>query len=274
MRGLVFSVVVAASVALAQNQQPDEGWEGLPTSPGAQPPPPLPVPPAVLVAPAPAPVTTLMPDELRARLRAREEPNRVSMFGAPALGQWKRGQALALGFPFFQLRAAIGLLENLDVGLGFDSFYLLLNEVRLLVKYGFGKGPGFSVAASVEGGAAFFQQRASAETRGTRWITGRRNFNLSPGVIVSYQASSLRAARLFVEVRYLLAIDTEPFATRPLEGVPATVVLGHNVLTKFGAELPLSERTSFVFSLGLDGHLRPVDSPVMPNIAVGLVTGF
>ncbi|MBE2251586.1 MAG: hypothetical protein IAE78_18735, partial [Myxococcus sp.] len=214
------------------------------------------------------------PSDVRQRLRPREEPNSVSMFGAPALGQWKRGQAFVLGFPFFQLRASIGLLDNLDVGVGLDSFYLLMNEVRLLVKYGFGKGTGVTFAVSFEGGAAFFNQRASKETRGTRWISGRRNFNFAPGAILSYQAASLRAARLFVDLRYMLTVDTEPFASTPLQGVPASYLLGHNVLTRVGAELPLSERTSFLFSLGLDVHLRPDDSPVMPTVSVGLVTGL
>ena len=98
--------------------------------------------------------------------------------------------------------------------------------------------------------------------------------NFAPGAILSYQAASLRAARLFVDLRYMLTVDTEPFATTPLQGVPASFLLGHNVLTKVGAELPLSERTSFLFSLGLDVHLRPDDSPVMPSVSVGLVTGF
>jgi hypothetical protein len=149
-----------------------------------------------------------------------------------------------------------------------------MNEVRLLAKYGFGKGPGFNVALAFEGGVAFFNARASKEVRGTRWISGRRNFNFAPGVVLSYQGPQLRAARLFVDVRYMLTIDTEPFATTPLQGVPSSFLLGHNVLTKVGAELPLSERTSFLFSLGLDLHLRADDSPVMPTVAVGLVTGF
>lgn len=281
MLGLAAAVWGVGALA----QSPDEDWQPLPNapavpapSPPSPPPPPLPtpgplVPPGAMVTqPRPSPPPPVQ--DVRQRLGAREQPNTVSMFGAPALGQWKRGQAFVLGFPLFQLRASIGLLENLDVGVGYDSFYLLMNEVRLLVKYGFGKGPGVSVALSFEGGGAFFSQRAAREQRSSRWITGRRNFNLAPGVVVSYQAASLRAARLFIDLRYMLAVDTEPFAEVPLQGVPATLTLGHNMLTKVGAELPLSERTAFLFSLGLDVHLRPNDSPVMPTVAVGLITGF
>ncbi|MER2564882.1 MAG: hypothetical protein ABTQ32_29430 [Myxococcaceae bacterium] len=280
MRRALLTLTLLSSLAFGQTQ-PDDEWQSLPNAPKPAPPPPIlppPPPPAPSaiepLRPAPPPTTTSISPELRARLRAREQPNTVSMFGAPALGQWKRGQAFVLGFPVFQLRASIGVLEDLDLGVGYDSFYLLMNEVRLLVKYGFGKGPGVNVALAFEGGGAFFNQRASKETRGTRWISGRRNFNFAPGLILSYQGPSLRAARLFADVRYMLTIDTEPFATTPLQGVPATFLLGHNILTKFGAELPLSERTSFLFSLGLDVHLRPDDSPVMPSVAVGLITGF
>lgn len=276
IRALLFTSLLAPLLGWAQTSPEDE-WKAPPNAaqpaptpaPAVVPAPPLP-PPTVVTVPTPQPTI----GEVRARLRPREEPNSVSMFGAPALGQWKRGQAFVLGFPFFQLRASIGLLENLDVGVGYDSFYLLMHDLRLLVKYGFGKGPGFSVALAFEGGPAFFNQRASREQRGPRWITGRRNWNFAPGVILSYQGESLRAARLFVDLRYMLTIDTEPFAETPLQGVPPTFTVGHNVLTKVGAELPLSERTSFLFSLGLDVHLRPNDSAVMPSVAVGLVTGL
>lgn len=277
LRTLALVMVLAQGRGWAQST-PDEDWQPLPNAPA-----PTVVPAAPLVPPPPPPQADvsasavpgrLSPEALRTRLRPREEPNTVSMFGAPSLGQWKRGQAFTLGFPFFQLRASLGLLDNLDVGIGFDSFYLLLNEVRLLARYGFGKGTGVTFAFVFEGGAAFFNQRASREVRGTRWISGRRNFNFVPGVVLSYQGSALRAARLHVDLRYMLTVDTEPFAMTPLEGVPASFIIGHNVLLKVGAELPLSERTSFLFSLGLDLHFRRDDSPAMPTVAIGVITGF
>ncbi len=196
------------------------------------------------------------------------------MFGAPMLGQWKRGQAFLLGFPLLQLRASLGLAEVLDLGLGFDSFYGTMNEPLLTVKVGGLRAGGWSFAASLEAGWAFFTTRASREVRGARWITGQRNGNLSPGVLVSYQGTHPRAARLFIELRYTLAFDLEPYSTSPLSGVPPPFILGHDLGARVGAELPLSARTSFVFSLGLMVHTRAEDSPVMPSAAVGVVTGL
>ena len=66
----------------------------------------------------------------------------------------------------------------------------------------------------------------------TRWLTGRRNINVIPSLVVSYQGDKPRAARLFFDLRYLLALDTEPYATDPLTGVPPAVVPGHNVILK------------------------------------------
>ena len=208
------------------------------------------------------------------RQRVPDVPNRVSMFGAPALGQWKRGQSLVLGFPILSLRLSIGVLERLDVGVGFDSFYGSMNAPKVHAKFELGGSETVRVAVGFDGGLAFFSQRAAREIRGARWITGYRNYNLSPGLILSYQAPSPRAARLYLDLRYLLTFDTEPFATDPLNGVPSSVALGHNVLVRGGAEMPLSERTSFVFGLGLDIHGRSNDSRVMPSIALGLVTGL
>jgi hypothetical protein len=282
-RSLVVAFVLPLS-AFAQTQPEDE-WTPLPgsappTSPAPLPTPSLPPPPAASPPPltpppgvVPPPMTPA-PADLRVRLRPREAPNQVSMFGAPALGQWKRGQAFVLGFPFIQLKAAIGVLDDLDVGLAYETFYLMHHEVRGTVKYGFGKGPGWSFAVAFEGGGAFFNTRANREMRGTRWLTGRRNFNFAPGVILSYQGSTLRAARLFLDLRYMLTVDTEPFAMTPLQGVPATFLLGHNALARAGGEFPLSERTSFLFSFGLDLHFRPDDAPAMVNVAIGLVTGL
>lgn len=262
----VIVVGVLTSLSVWAQGAPDEGWL---KAPPVQSQPPTPVAEPLLPRP-PAPVwPTAM-----SRPRIVETPNRVSMFGAPALGQWQRGQSLVLGFPLLSVRLSLGVLEALDVGLGFDSFYGAMNEPKLGAKYQLGQGERWSAAASLEAGVAFFNQRAAREFRGPRWITGHRNFNLAPGLIVTYQAPPARAARLFFEARYLLAFDTEPFATDPLGGVPAAVKLGHNVVVRAGAELPLSERTSFVFGLGLDVHGRAEDAALMPGISLGLVTGL
>jgi hypothetical protein len=203
-----------------------------------------------------------------------EEPNTVSMMGAPTLGQWGRGQLFVLGFPLLSVRVAFGLAPWFDFGVGFDTFYGTMNEPVGTLRLRLFQDDVWSLALSFEGGYAWFTQSAARENRGARWITGRRNINLSPAFVVSYRGASRRAARLFFEARYLMALDTEPVAQRPLGGVPPDVVVGHNGGLRGGAELPLSSKTSFVFRLGLDFHGRSEDSVAMPVCSVGLVTGI
>ena len=139
-------------------------------------------------------------------------------------------------------------------------------------KFGIFKKTNWSLAVSVEAMLALFGQRATQEVRGPRWLTGHRNYGGTLGGTLSYQSDSPRAARLFVDARYLLTYDTEVFAKEPLSGLPPPV--GHNILIHFGAEMPLSARTSFVFLLGLDIHGRSDDAVVMPVASLGLVTGI
>jgi hypothetical protein len=186
----------------------------------------------------------------------------------------KRGQSLVLGFPLLSVKFNIGVLDRLNVGVGFDSFYGAMNEPTVQAKYEVGNGERWRFAVGLEAGVAFFNQRAALENKGPRWITGQRNFNVAPGVVVSYQGENPRGARFFLDARYLLAFDTEPFATDPLNGVPSSLVLGHNAVVRGGAEIPLSERTSFVFCLGFDVHGRAEDARAMPHISLGLVTGL
>lgn len=232
------------------------------------PPPVLERPPAVSKrsssSHAPAPFT---------RVPAPQELNRVSIYGAPTLGTLNRGLGVSLGFPLVGLRAAIGAARSLDVGLGFDSFYGSMNEVRLLGKYLLHDDQSWSLAAAWEGGAAFFAQRPEAEGHGARWLTGRRNFNTELGLVMSYRGATPQSARLFLDVRYHLGIDTQPFAHDPLAGVPPDVQLGHNVPVRMGAEMPFSARASFLFVFGFEIHGREQDSRFMPVLAVGLVTG-
>ncbi|MCA2977561.1 MAG: hypothetical protein INH37_04700 [Myxococcaceae bacterium] len=269
------------SLALAQGQ-PDEEWQALPGSAPRPAPGPAAAPPLVAPPPVPLPPPTPAPSFPRApppaltglALRRREPPNQVSMFGAQPLGKLKRAQAFVLGFPFVQVKAALGVLDQFDVGLSYETLYLTHHEVRGTAKYGFAPSPGWWLALAFEAGGAVFNTRASREVQGARWLTGRRNFNFAPGFIVSFQGSTVRAARLFVDLRYVLAIDTEPFASTPLQAVPASFIAGHNAQARAGGEFPLSERTSFFFAFGLDLPFRPEDAPAMVNVAVGLVTGF
>ncbi len=250
----------------------DESWRRYPSD--APPPVQKETAPALLPPTSPPPPPPLPMVVRRAAPLVPEEANRVSMYGAPALGQWKRGLGLYIGFPLLGVRGAIGLTPQLDVGLGFDSFFGWMNEIRVHAKYQLYAGANWSAAVALEGGKAFFAQPPSAESNGARWLTGRRNWNIAPGVLVSYRGDSPRSARLFLDVRYNLALDTQPYQRDPLGGVPASVQLGHNVPIRFGAEMPFTSLTSFLFTLGFDLHGRVEDSNFMPVCAVGIVTSL
>ncbi|MFT3838550.1 MAG: hypothetical protein QM723_16350 [Myxococcaceae bacterium] len=284
--GLLGALLLSVS-ALAQEKKdptanPDEEWGQLPKSATpSQPPPPAPPPELPPREPLPVgPNNAPPPPPVAAGglhsgvTKPPEDPNRVSMFGAPTLKQWNRGETAYLGFPVLGIRLGIGLLDFLDVGVGFESFYGVMNEPIGFVKVGLVQSGHWTLAASVEGGYAWFGQKAQNEVHGPRWLTGRRNGNVSPGIIVSYQGDHPRAARLFLEARYLMTFDTEPFARDPLNGVPPSMIIGHNASLHVGAEMPLSPKTSFVFLLGLEGHFRDDDAPVMPVCSLGLVTGL
>ncbi len=252
----------------------DESWLRFPAEGGPRPrerelPPASVLPPTTPPPPPPLPMVVR-----RAAPLPPEEPNRVSMYGAPALGQWKRGLGLYIGFPLLGVRGSIGVTNSLDLGLAFDSFYGWMNEFRVHAKLQVFSGQNWSGAVALEAGKAFFAQPPSAESNGARWLTGRRNWNIAPGFILSYRGDSPRSARLFLDVRYNLALDTQPFQRDPLGGVPASVQLGHNVPVRFGAEMPFTSLTSFLFTLGFDLHGRVEDSNFMPVCAVGIVTSI
>ncbi len=285
----LMGALLLGGAALAQSpDQPEDEWNGIKPQPSAPAPsdtPPPPMPPTTSGEPSPSPVFAPPPPpagpgvlrprpEVVARVRPPEERNQVSMLGAPSLGAGKRGQMVLLGFPLLSIRALFGVSDRIDLGLGYDTYYFLMNEPRAVLRIGLVKGENWALSANVEGGYAFFAQRASRESRSARWLTGRRNINASAALIGSYQGSKPRDARVFFEGRYTLALDTEPYATDPLTGVPPAIVPGHNVSLKGGAELPLSSKTSFVFSFGFDIHGRAEDSVVMPGGSLGLVTSL
>jgi hypothetical protein len=80
--------------------------------------------------------------------------------------------------------------------------------------------------------------------------------------------------RFFARLEYLLALDLEPFITAPLQPPPPGLLAGHGVTATAGLEVPLSSRTAFLVSLGLQVHGRELDSRLMPEGSVGLVTSF
>lgn len=279
-RAVIFAALFALPAA-AQQTSPDDEWNAMPGDNKGQPPPAPSSSPGEAAPLTPRPVTpaaearpTTRPTMSGVVGRPVLEPNTISMFGARSLGFLNRGEMFYLGFPLLGIRLAMGLADRFDFGIGFDSFYGMMNEPIVMMRLNFFRGTNWSIGASLEGGWAFFTQRASVDLRGPRWLTGRRNGNLTPGVVFSYQGDHPRAARLFLSLQYLLTFDTEPYQKDPLGGVPASVQLGHNGLIRAGAEMPLSAKTSFVFLLGLDIHGRPEDSVVMPVCSVGLVTSI
>ncbi len=273
MRVIWLLSVTVGSFAFGQTT-PDEDWNRYPTPAPRQSPwstqidPPLPAMPP----PGPIAIPTVSPPVPRRLL----EPNTVSMYGANTLGRWKRSESISLGFPLITARFSLGLGDRIDVGAAFETVYTLLNEIRGTVRVRLSDGTrgNWVVAFAFEGGGAFFRTRASREVRGTRWITGRRNFNFLPGLIVSREASSLRSTRFFTSLRYMLTLDTEPFVRDPLEGVPPPFRIGHNGMFTIGAEAPIDESTSFLLSAGLEFHGDARDAPVMPTLSLGMVFGL
>jgi hypothetical protein len=281
LRPLALAAALASVAAYGQvglpESTPDEGWATFPED-RSRPPPPRRRAPLVPdgYEPAPPYVAPRAPEVVRSEPVPveRQEPNTVSLAGAQALGLYQRGFAVSLGFPLLGVRAGIGLFEGFDLGLVFESYYGAMNEFRGAARYQFLTGPHWAAAVVLDGGTALFAQRASLEDHQGRWVTGHRNYNLMPGLVFSYRGHSARAARLFLDVRYHLAFDTEPGRTDPLGGVPPSFVLGHNLPVRFGAELPFSARTSLLISLGFDVHGRAEDSGFMPACAVGLVSSI
>lgn len=263
-------------------ESPDEAWGSFPgqseASPPAQPEPesqairvpalPTPPPPPSPTSPGPFAVQRVF------RKPRPEDFNNVSVFGAPALGSWKRAVGGYLGFPLLGVRLGAGVTERLDLQVAFDSFYGVANALGPQLKWQFLGGEGWAIAAVAKADRTWFTQRSCAEGKGPRWLTGDRNWNAQGGMVVSYRGDTPRSARLFFDGRYHVGFDTEPCQRTPLGGVPADLQIGHNLKVRMGAEMPFSPRTSFLFILGFDVHGRADDSPFMPVCAVGLVTAL
>ncbi len=279
-RAVLITVVLALPAAAQAQDNPEQEWNTLPGNAPAQPPPASkdvlvpPPPPSSDPRPGSTPAQAAAPASVPGVVSPRPvlEPNTVSMFGARSLGFLNRGEMFYLGFPLIGIRLSLGLLDRFDLGIGFDSFYGMMNEPLGTMRFNFFRGVNWNMAATLEGGWAWYQSRESVDMRGPRWLTGRRNFNLAGGVTFSYQGDHPRAARLFVSLQYMFTYSIEPFQEQPLSGL--TPVEGHNGLLRAGAEMPLSAKTSFVFLLGLDVHGRRLDSIVMPVCSVGLVTSI
>ncbi|NVJ04450.1 hypothetical protein HUW63_04225 [Myxococcus sp. AM001] len=220
---------------------------------------------AVPEAPRPPPVS----------VRPPPVPNQVSLLGARTVGEGRLAAGLALGFPIVSARVAVGVHRRVDVLAGVDSAYGLMNELRVGARWMvLDGGPRWSVGVAVEGSHAFFLRPASVEDRGARYYSGRRNWNVLPGLVGSLQLAGARAPRLFLDVRYLMALDTEPIQGVPLGGLPPDVALSGAFPVRLGAEIPVSEKTSYALTIGGDIRTRPDETDFMPVITFGVVTGF
>ncbi|SEU13500.1 hypothetical protein [Stigmatella erecta] len=266
-----------ASGPASANPEPDESWLSFP-GPEAGPPPvdtmPVPPPPPRREAPGPAaPRQEVSRPGARAPVRpAAFGSNRVSLQGAIPLGQGQLAAGVLLGFPLVSGQVSWGALSWLDAGAVVNSLYGVMNEVNARVRLSLVNGEEAQVSLGLEGGHAFFLKPQAREQHGGRYFTGRRDWNLLPGLTGSARVG--RRTRAFLDVRYHLAFDTDPVVRTPLGGAPASVKVSSNVLFRTGVEVPFSERTSYVIMVGGNIHGRPEDASFMPAVSVGMVAGI
>lgn len=234
---------------------------------GATPPPPPPPAPAASASSKPLAATHPPPVLLR--------PNKVSLGSAPALAPGQAGAAMSLGFPLLSLRLGYGVAELLDAGVGFDSFYGMMNEPRVWVRFcPFGNLQGASLALTGEAGAAFFVLDPNADLHGARFLTGRRNYNLVPGIRLGLGGDEVRSTRFVFTLEYLFAFDTQPISRQPLGGLPPAFETLTSLLFHFGAEFPVSNGSAFTLGAGFDIHNAPQDAAFVPTISIGIVTSL
>jgi hypothetical protein len=262
--GLALPALAQAPQEPSANPSPDESWLDYP-GPEAEAPPPGALPPPLPTARAPRAPELVVP-------AAPPTPARVNLHGAKVLQPGELAMGAMLGFPLVSARVSLGVLPRLDVGLGVDSLYGIMNEVRGSARVGLVQGEAGQLALAVEGGHAFFLNAPSQEETGARYFTGRRNWNLMPGLVGSISVG--RASRGFLDVRYHMAFDTQPFQRTPLGGAPRGVQLSSNFQFRGGVEVPFSERTSYVVMLGGSVHGRPEDASFMPMLGVGVVAAL
>ncbi|MBN8228961.1 hypothetical protein JYK02_15735 [Corallococcus macrosporus] len=250
-----------------------EGWESFP---GASAPVPAPPPPP----PRDAPPLPAEPQPTRRRARPPrppsppQAPNRYGLYGGRSLGAGHVGVGMELGYPFVSARGVYGVLDRLDLGLGVDSVYGLMTELRASARLTLMDSPNVSLAFVVDGGRAFFLRPPDTEDRGARYLSGRRDWNVAPGLVASFQGDGPRAWRPYLDVRALFAFDLDPIQRDPLSGVPPAWKLDAAVLVRLGAEFPVGEKTSYAVSFGGDFRSRSTDAEFMPTLSVGVVSAL
>ncbi|WP_050792005.1 hypothetical protein, partial [Stigmatella aurantiaca] len=202
-----------ASESTSVNPVPDESWLSFP---GQEAPPPpveaMPVPPPPPRREAPARQVQPLVE------RVMQGPNRVSLHGALPLERGHVAVSLLVGFPLASAHVSLGVLPRFDAGGVVNTLYGIMNEVNARVRFTVLEGEGAQLALTMEGGHAFFLKPQSREVHGGRFFTGRRDWNLMPGLAGSARLGG--RSRAFLELRYLLSIDTNPFLRTPLGGAP------------------------------------------------------
>ncbi|WP_223646975.1 hypothetical protein [Corallococcus sp. EGB] len=255
-----------------------EGWEAFPgasnPAPASPPPPPsrAPPPPSFDAPPLAEPPRPSRRVKAPRPPRPPLAPNRYGLYGGRSLGSGHIGVGMELGFPFVSARAVYGVLEPLDLGLGVDTVYGLMTELRASARLTLMDSDNASLAFVVDGGHAFFLRPADTEDRGARYLSGRRDWNVAPGLVMSFQGDSPRAWRPYMDVRALMAFDMDPVQRDPLGGRPPAWKLDAAVLIRLGAEIPVGEKTSYAVSLGGDFRSRSTDAEFMPTVSVGVVS--
>ncbi|RKG85839.1 hypothetical protein D7W82_18445, partial [Corallococcus sp. CA049B] len=201
-----------------------------------------------------------------------QAPNRHGLYGGRSLGSGHGGVGMELGFPFVSARGVYGVLEHLDLGLGVDTVYGLMTELRASARFTLLDSDNVSLAFVVDGGHAFFLRPPDTEDKGARYLSGRRDWNVAPGLVTSFQGDSPRAWRPYLDVRALMAFDMDPIQKDPLSGMPPAWKLDASVLVRLGAEFPVGEKTSYAVSFGGDFRSRSSDAEFMPTLSVGVVS--
>ncbi|CAM4074229.1 hypothetical protein COSO111634_32680 [Corallococcus soli] len=188
------------------------------------------------------------------------------------MGARRLGVGMEVGFPFVSARGVYGVLPRLDLGLGVDSVYGLMTEARASARFTLLDSPNVSLAAVVDGGRAFFLRPPDTEQKGARYLSGRRDWNVAPGVVASFQGDAPRAVRPYMDLRCLLAFDLDPIQSDPLGGVPPAWKVDASILLRLGLEFPVGEKTSYAVSVGGDFRSRSTDAEFMPTLSMGVVS--
>ncbi len=219
----------------------------------------------------PGDVEAVVPPPLPPGERSRR--NRTSLHGAVPLGPLGFGVEALVSLPDVSVRAGLGVSPSVDLGVSLTTVYGQSFEI-----HGWGRwtilDDNLALAAVLEAGGAAFARPAGLDLGGVRWLTGRHNYDVEAGGIVSYQSERERASRFYADLRYVMAIDREPVPAGPLQPTPVGVQALHSIQLKLGAEVYISRLWSVLFFGGGSVHLGGGDAALTPFVGAGVVTGW